>query len=46
MEDNKFALRWDDFEKNIIGAFKNLRSDEDFYDVTIICKDAKIHAHR
>ena len=45
-ENNKYSLTWDNFENNIIEAFRNLRSEEDFYDCTIVCKDSKIRAHR
>jgi len=45
-EVDKFCLRWNDFEQNIIGAFKDLRTDRDFFDCTIVCKDDTFQAHR
>ena len=33
----KFCLRWNDFENNISTAFRELRDDKDFFDVTIAC---------
>eukprot|EP00092_Neocalanus_flemingeri_P038499 GFUD01041910.1.p1 GENE.GFUD01041910.1~~GFUD01041910.1.p1 ORF type:complete len:541 (-),score=80.66 GFUD01041910.1:26-1648(-) len=45
-EVDKFCLRWNDFEQNIIGAFKDLRTDRDFFDVSIVCKDETFQAHR
>jgi len=34
-----FCLRWNDFESNVSGAFKDLRADSDFFDVTLGCAD-------
>ena len=31
----KFCLRWNDFESNISGAFRELREDKDFFDPEI-----------
>jgi len=42
----KFCLRWNDFESNITGSFKELRLDEDFFDVTLACADGQIQAHK
>jgi len=42
----KFCLRWNDFETNITGSFKELREDEDFLDVTLACADGQIQAHK
>jgi hypothetical protein len=43
----KFCLKWNDFEKNIVGSFSELRRDTDFSDVTLVCEeDQHIEAHR
>jgi len=42
----KFCLRWNDFESNISGAFRELREDKDFFDVTIACDDEQVQAHK
>merc|ERR1719480_321736 len=42
----KFCLRWNDFEANISNAFKELRDDKDFFDVTLACDDEQIQAHK
>jgi len=42
----KFCLRWNDFEKNISRAFRELREDKDFFDVTIACDDDQVEAHK
>jgi len=42
----KFCLRWNDFESNISGAFRDLREDKDFFDVTLACDDDQIQAHK
>ena len=42
----KFCLRWNDFESNISTAFKQLREDKDFFDVTLACEDEQLEAHK
>ena len=42
----KFCLRWNDFENNIGIAFRELRDDKDFFDVTLACDDEQIQAHK
>ena len=42
----KFCLRWNDFESNISVAFRELREDKDFFDVTLACDDEQIQAHK
>jgi len=44
--DEKFCLRWNDFETNISSAFKDIREDKDFFDVTIACDNNQIQAHK
>ena len=46
MTSEKFCLRWNDFESNISNAFKELRDDKDFFDVTLACDDEQIQAHK
>ncbi|XP_023319847.1 protein tramtrack, beta isoform isoform X11 [Eurytemora carolleeae] len=43
----KFCLRWNDFETNISVAFRELREEKDFFDVTLACDDSsQIQAHK
>ena len=35
----KFCLWWNDFESNVSSAFRDLRLDKDFFDVTLACND-------
>ena len=46
MESEKFCLRWNDFETNISEAFRELREEKDFFDVTLACDDNQIQAHK
>merc|ERR1712029_662833 len=42
-----FCLRWNDFESNVSGAFRDLRQEADFFDVTLGCPDGKsLQAHK
>ena len=42
----KFCLRWNDFEKNISTSFRELKDDEDFFDVTLVCEQSQVKAHK
>ncbi|XP_023319825.1 protein bric-a-brac 1 isoform X5 [Eurytemora carolleeae] len=42
----KFCLRWNDFESNISKAFREIREDKDFFDITLACEDDQIPAHK
>ena len=44
--EEKFCLRWNEFEENISSAFKELKDDADFFDVTLACDDNQIKAHK
>ena len=44
--DEKFCLRWNDFENNICTAFKDLKEEKDFFDVTLACEDNQLQAHK
>eukprot|EP00092_Neocalanus_flemingeri_P013082 GFUD01014097.1.p1 GENE.GFUD01014097.1~~GFUD01014097.1.p1 ORF type:complete len:352 (-),score=72.11 GFUD01014097.1:39-1094(-) len=46
MGSEKFCLRWNDFESNISTAFRELRDDKDFFDVTLACNGDQIQAHK
>jgi len=46
MASEKFCLRWNDFENNISSAFKELREDKSFFDVTLACDDEQVQAHK
>jgi len=44
-----FCLRWNDFEANVSGAFRDLRAESDFFDVTLGCSDSNgrsLQAHK
>ncbi len=44
-----FCLRWNDFESNVSGAFRELRSESDFFDVTLACDNSQgrtLQAHK
>jgi len=46
---DNFCLRWNDFAENVSGAFKELRSESDFFDVTLACTDSgskTLQAHK
>ena len=46
MSSDKFSLKWNDFEKNISGALKELKDEDDLYDVTLACGNEEVSAHK
>merc|ERR1712013_604341 len=46
MANEQFCLKWNDFETNVSTAFRELREDKDFFDVTLACDDEQIQAHK
>ena len=43
----KFCLKWNDFQSNISKTFSSLRTEEEFYDVTLVSDDQhQVSAHR
>ena len=43
----KFCLKWNDFQENVNAAFKSLREDDAFSDVTLACEDGQqVEAHK
>ena len=46
MADEKLCLQWNTFQNNISSAFRDLRDDKHFADVTLACEDGpQIDAH-
>ena len=46
MTAEKFCVQWNEFEKDISSAFRHIREDRDFFDITIACEDDQIEAHK
>jgi len=46
VSNDKFCLRWNDFETNISGAFREIRDDKDLFDCTLSCGSKQIQAHK
>ena len=47
MEGEKFCLRWNEFESNLGTALRDLRDNNDFFDLTLACDDAQeIQVHK
>ena len=41
------ALKWKDFEENLVASFAEMKKENDFTDVTLVCEDGlQIEAHR
>lgn len=44
--DEKFCLKWNDFQENIKTSFGDLRGEKDFSDVTLACEDGEVVGHK
>jgi len=45
--DEKLCLQWNDFKENVCSAFGDLRQDNEFTDVTLVCEDGQqVEAHK
>ena len=43
----KLYLQWNDFKENVNSAFRKLRDDNEFTDVTLVCEDGQqMEAHK
>ena len=43
---NKFKLRWDSYSHSVLAAFRRLKEEEDFVDVTLACNSKHFNAHK
>jgi len=46
MSTEQFCLRWNDFHTNITSAFSDIRDDDEFLDVTLVCDGDIVRAHK
>merc|ERR1712013_699915 len=42
----KYCLRWNDFERNISIAFRDIREEKDLFDCTLSCGVRQLKAHK
>jgi len=43
---DQFCLRWNNYQASVTSAFKNLRDEEDFVDVTLCSEGKNLKAHK
>ena len=46
MNSEKFCLRWNDFETNISSALREIRNENELFDITIACEEEHLQAHK
>eukprot|EP00094_Tigriopus_californicus_P011840 TCALIF_11436-PA protein Name:"Similar to br Broad-complex core protein isoforms 1/2/3/4/5 (Drosophila melanogaster)" AED:0.19 eAED:0.19 QI:0/0/0/0.6/1/1/5/0/510 len=44
--DEHFCLKWNDYQDSIFHTLQDLRADEDFVDVTLVCDGTPLRAHQ
>ena len=42
----KFCLKWNDFDSNLKNSFQKFRDEKDFFDVTLVCQEEQVDAHK
>ena len=45
-QQGKFKLRWDSYSHSVLAAFRRLKEEEDFVDVTLACNSKHFNAHK
>ena len=43
---DRFQLQWADFDKNLTSCIKEFRDEDDLCDVTLVCDDDQVKAHK
>ena len=46
MSSTEFCIKWTNYQTNIVNSVGKLRKEDDFVDVTLVCDDTKISAHK
>ena len=46
VSDQKFSLRWNNYQSQLVSAFESLLDQEDFVDVTLGVEGRKLSAHK
>ena len=44
--ETNLALKWADFAANAEKSFERARCAQEFFDVTLVCEDSELEAHR
>ena len=44
--DEQFCLRWNDFQESLLSTLQDLRDEEDFVDVTLVCDGGRRQVRR
>ena len=46
MASTEFCIKWTNYQTNIVNSVGKLRKDDEFVDVTLVCDDKSITAHK
>lgn len=46
LDQQHYALKWNDFQSSILSSFRHLRDEEEFVDVTLACEQKSFTAHK
>ena len=44
--EEKLCVKWHDFQENMRSSLRELKSDNDFSDVTLVCEDGDFEVHK
>ncbi|XP_023334310.1 protein tramtrack, beta isoform isoform X5 [Eurytemora carolleeae] len=46
MMDENYNLRWNDYEKGLLGGFSSIRENRELFDISLMCEDTVLQAHK
>ena len=46
MSSTEFCIKWTNYQSNIVNSVGKLKNDDEFVDVTLVCDDQSITAHK
>ena len=46
MSSTEFCIKWTNYQSNIVKSVGKLKNEDEFVDVTLVCEDQSIRAHK
>ena len=46
MSSTEFCIKWTNYQSNIVNSVGKLKNEDEFVDVTLVCEEQSIWAHK
>ena len=46
MSSTEFCIKWTNYQSNIVNSVGKLKNEDEFVDVTLVCEEQSIRAHK